>query len=447
MQMATGGSGGTAGTGGSGGMAGTGGTGGTGGMAGTGGTGGMAGTGGTGGNPFISHPAASIIEAETHLAVQNNKIVAAWIGEFGGGPSSSGYRVSTDGGQTWLGATPNNVFSPNVGQASDPVVAADSLGNFYLVWIGYLQSGNGSTHDEHIYVAKMAAGSNTFDGTPTGIIDVSNQPSGNNGISMDKPWIVVDANDNIYVTWGELQPGMVVRFNRSTDHGVTWGTPGVVGNTGNLAYPCVDPTSTTSPIYVTYFSFRLGSPVSIAKSTDGVTFGTSATVTTGNVFMDPTCVVRGQNVWVMSDQGTAQQSPAMMPPATSVRVSKSTNGGTSFGTPVTVTNGPSGALYLIPQLNANAAGTLAVTYYEGTEGNPAVFKKALSSDGGATWTVSDISNAGTFTINRAGDAGWFGDYTGLTASGNTFYQVYDWNTLNCPNSTTRLCGHVVFTTF
>src|SRR5215813_10596065 len=119
MQIATGGAGGEAGMGGAGGMAGSGGAGG---MAGTGGTGGMA---GTGGNPFISHPATTIIEAETHLAVQNNKIVAAWIGEFGGGPSSSGYRVSTDGGQTWLGSTPNNVFSPNVGNASDPVVAVD----------------------------------------------------------------------------------------------------------------------------------------------------------------------------------------------------------------------------------------------------------------------------------------------------------------------------------
>src|SRR5262249_9003204 len=163
-------------------------------------------------------------------------------------------------------------------------------------------------------------------------------------------------------------------------------------------------------------------------------FGTPVTVTTTNVFMDPTCVVRGQNVWVMSDQGNAAQTPSMMPPATAVRVSKSTDGGATFGTPVTGTNGPTGALYLIPQLNPNAAGTLAVTYYEGTEGNPAVFKKALSSDGGATWTISDIANAGTFTINRAGNAGWFGDYTGLTASGNTFYQVYDWNTLNCPNS-------------
>src|SRR5262249_42206741 len=84
-------------------------TGGTGGMAGTGGSGGMAGTGGTGGNPFISHPSNTLIEAETHLAVQNNKVVVAWIGEFGSGPSTTGYRVSTDNGQTWMGTRPSQV--------------------------------------------------------------------------------------------------------------------------------------------------------------------------------------------------------------------------------------------------------------------------------------------------------------------------------------------------
>src|SRR5262249_42939939 len=157
----------------------------------------------------------------------------------------------------------------NAGQASDPVVAVDSQGNFFVVWIGYLLNTNGSTHDEHIYVAKMAAGQTTFDITSGAIVDVAQQPAGNNGISLDKPWIAIDARDNIYVTWGELSPGGVVRINKSTDHGATWGTPRAAGAGGNLAYPCIDRNSTSSPIYVTYFQFCGGSQgctIRIAKS-------------------------------------------------------------------------------------------------------------------------------------------------------------------------------------
>jgi len=79
------------------------------------------------------------------------------------GSSNIGYVFSRDGGATWT--APKTTGDADGRESSDPVVAADPQGNFYVTWISFRRDGGGQPSDFVLYVAKAAAGQSTF-GTP-----------------------------------------------------------------------------------------------------------------------------------------------------------------------------------------------------------------------------------------------------------------------------------------
>ncbi len=75
----------------------------------------------------------------------------------------------------------------------------------------------------------------------------SNVPgTGSTGSAFDTEWnfdpIHVDSLGNVYVTWGEMNPGGVsIKLATSKDHGVTWSRPFTVStNTGTNVFPAMD---------------------------------------------------------------------------------------------------------------------------------------------------------------------------------------------------------------
>jgi hypothetical protein len=138
------------------------------------------------------------------------------------------------------------------------------------------------------------------------------------------------------------------------------------------------------------------------------------------VFQDPTCVARGNDLWVAYASGMFAPSPGMNAPGDAVFVARSTNGGGTFGTPVSVTGAPGSTQYLFPHLTGTPNGKLDLAFYQGTDAQPAALTRATSADG-ATWATSKIADPGTFTLDRT-LASWLGDYLGIgSAGGSTFF--------------------------
>lgn len=379
-------------------------------------------TGGTSpmGGPFSSEGTSSY-EAQTSIATAaNGTVVAAFIAFFSDNTSSIGYAISKDYGETW--APPQYVASPGGRLASNPVVAADGQGRFYLAWLGFRASG---PVDEHVYLSKLDAATGTF-GAPVTASDDGTSTTRD----FDKPSIAIDANDNVLLTWADFTTvgAAVLTFARSTD-GATFTRSTIASGAafGNLAYLCLDSSvGPAAPLYVVHLA--QGATLALETSTDqGKTWTNSLIPAVNVVFQNPTCVAEDKNLWVAYASGMAAPSPGMNAPGDSVFVAASTNGGGVFGPPVSVTGAPSTTLYLFPQIARSSTGKLELVYYQGTDGQPAALTRAVSQ-GGATWTPSKIADAGTFTLDRS-IASWLGDYLGVASSGSTFVSFTE-NTKN-----------------
>jgi len=408
------------------GAAGSGGSGGTGGMGGMGGSGGMGGTGGSGVDAgFISIGRGTAMEQETHVqADPSGKVVVAWIAVYGG-YSGNGYNVSHDKGATWM-TTPGEQDSPTPQIGSDPSLAVDSQGNFYLSWVGYeQQGGNPSATNMHIYVSKMAVGSDTF----AAAVPVSDDGSPNTS-QLDKPWIFVDNSNAVLVFWTDFGTDLL-KVARSTNGFATMPTAAIVGggdvpsSFGNLMFPCQDPAGgPNAPIFVVYIQSHT---VRVRKSVNsGMAWANPSTAlpATDAVFQMPGCATQGQNLWVVYAQGTGMFTSQMAPSGDAMMIAHSTNGGTSY-TGTTLSDGAAGTQYLNPAIALSSSGALQATYLQGIMGSaPRQLVRAVSTDGGSSWMRTvEFSSAGPMTFER-GSLSWPGDYIGLTINGSDVYAVF-----------------------
>src|SRR5207302_4552990 len=89
-----------------------------------------------GAGPFSSSGDQTFLETETSLAVDGRGgVVAVWIGFRSAGATTIGYAVSRDFGGSWTPA--QHVDAPEGRTASDPVVAVDPSGRFFLAFVGF----------------------------------------------------------------------------------------------------------------------------------------------------------------------------------------------------------------------------------------------------------------------------------------------------------------------
>src|SRR5262249_42418029 len=133
--------------------------------------------------------------------------------------------------------------------------------------------------------------------------------------------------------------------------------------------------------------------------------------------------VHASNLWIGYAAGTPSGVPSNTDPASSVRLLLSTDGGSTIMSRITVSDGPSGTLYLLPQLVVTSQEVLHVVYYQGTINGPASLVHAASSDSGVSWSRNIVDMPGTFTTNRAA-ASWLGDYLGVYSAGSSVYVAY-----------------------
>ena len=376
---------------------------------------------------IISESGLSAMESETHLAVGSNGfVVVAWISIQPNGGSSNGYVFSTDGGTTWGDVA--NLDSPNGQVASDPVIAVDANNNFTMTWIGFNTNSQGTPTNMTVYSATAPSGTTTF-GTPV-VVD--------SGSDFDKPWILESRDGSLILTYADTG-NFSLKAARSTDKGATWATSVVASGNAfrNLAYPCTPTDGTSHRVYVVYTVLTNGAnPSGIGihwSDDDGVTWpdANKAAVAQQNevlAFEDPTCVAKGDEVWVAygitsDNAGDPESTVAKLD---KVQVAHSTDGGATFTSYTNAADTVATKYALLPAMAIEESGALDVVYYAGAmaddpEGS---YRRTRSTDGGATWSSSVVvSNPLTFSQDRASQL-WLGDYTGVAASGGSIYHSF-----------------------
>ena len=222
------------------------------------------------------------------------------------GDTWAGYYRSTDGGSSWqdslvpgypADSSAAGLASPahgSCGTAGDPSQAFDGAGRLFYAFICFNRTKpiNGS-----VYVARYTNDGGAYDRT---VLVKSGTPSGLflTGLFQDKINLTTDQTSgpfagNVYVAWSQYNsfaPTNAVLFSRSTDHGLTYSrpirvTPTALG-TASFADLAVGPDGSVYLTFITYpSSSNPNTDVWLSKSTNGgVSFGPPAHVATIAIF-------------------------------------------------------------------------------------------------------------------------------------------------------------------
>ena len=118
-------------------------------------------------SPIVIDYTPSVISVFTNINISNqiapqnepsvkisrkdpNRVVAAWR-DFRTGVTPAlrriGYSYSTDAGETWSVSQLTPQIIPNAPLSSDPVVAVDTSGNFYIITVSLNESNGNGVHN------------------------------------------------------------------------------------------------------------------------------------------------------------------------------------------------------------------------------------------------------------------------------------------------------------
>lgn len=379
-----------------------------------------------------------------------NNLVSAFFESTSGNNSPGRFAFTTNGGLTWTvgGATPLPSGVTTAG--TDPSVAADAAGNFYYASFAIL-----STHRSALVIAKSTDGGRTF---PTSVaISAFN----------DKPYLAVDAQPrslfkgNIYVSYDDFGSGGI-GLVASRDGGSTFSAPLTLPDSlgGDGSVPVVAPDGTVYDFYIVPNFVLGGLIVRFNKSTDGgLTWSPGASVASGlpspgyfdlqnsnpksrttpgtgilatsfptaaagpdgtlyvawNDFPNGSCLVPGN-----------PDSPCFN---SDVRLSLSRNGGKSWSAPVKVTDETNATDQFFPWIATHPDGLLSIMWLDrrldpNNENYDAFYTNTY--DG-----VHFLPNVRVTSVTSLiGSSQFIGDYNGIAATGTGVFPIWNDNRLN-----------------
>jgi hypothetical protein len=406
-----------------------------------------------------------------------------------GGDVWAGYHRSTDGGLTWrhslVPGYPGDESaagraSPLSGQcaaAGDPTQAFDADGRLFYAFICFNRTKpvNGS-----VYVASYLDHGATYErtvlvkkGTPSGLFLT--------GLFQDKINLTVDQTSgpgagNVYVAWSQYDgfaPTNAVLFSRSTDHGQSFSRPvrvtPVEHGTASFADLAVGPDGAVYLTFLTYPSAaRPTWDIWLSKSTDqGQSFGPARHVDTitafdsdqfsQNGFVDcgdgPFACPTGftfsrffSSSAVAADNGGVHVVYTAETPAGQAKIFvRNSPDGISWPAPPTTIDAVPVGHQWFPDIGA-ADGVLTVVFND-SRADPAYAPDrppgntadgvnsgdvvnafvARSSDGGLSWTETQVSSHGSnygWETHGARRVGFWGDYNYVSAVPGAVHAVW-----------------------
>ncbi|HEX9035879.1 MAG TPA: sialidase family protein [Ktedonobacterales bacterium] len=184
-------------------------------------------------------------EVEPDAYSSGSTIVAAFqVGRiYDGGACAIGFATSTNNGASWTNGLLPGVTKYSSGsydRATDAAVAYDARHGVWLV-SSLVLSESGGPHGVAVLTSRSTDGGLTW-GTPVVTENTSSSP--------DKNWIVCDDTassphyGNCYTEWDDNGSGNVMHMSTSSDGGLTWGAAVTDGNGIIGGQPVVRPDGT-----------------------------------------------------------------------------------------------------------------------------------------------------------------------------------------------------------
>jgi hypothetical protein len=405
---------------------------------------------------LVNNPAGetgnSTTQSETSIA--HNSVTGTYCSAFNdswefygstGGGGLTGFARSIDGGASWQDR--GAVGSTSFGDPSLIWRRAD--GFFYLAT---LESGGG-----------LAVWRSTDD---CGDFSLLSLPTTGGD---DKEILIADNNPaspnygNLYLVWTDFGvSGTPIRAIRSTDGGVTWSAPVNLSAAGHVqgAWPAVSPNGDVFVAWLRYASWPTGNiSIEVARSTNGGVsyFAVTSPLTNavsprdsaasgacgrpalnGNIryLASPQIVVDGSGVLhvVYSQDPDTFNSGDVV----NVYYRRSTDGGTSWSTPIQLNDVATGDQYF-PTIQANGS-ILVAGWYDRRNDSANLLQdyyKRVSMDGGLTWgsnqRVTDVNSP--IRLDPGLALCYHGDYdqSVVTAAGHVMQWADDRNFVGSRN--------------
>lgn len=357
--------------------------------------------------------------------------------EIMAGSNLNFWYYSEDGGNSWLSGV---LSSPEYGVWGDPVIVADTAGDFYFFHLANPAVGNWI---DRIVCQKFDKSTKTWSpGTYTGL---------NGSKAQDKHWAVVDRNTNtIYLTWtqfdvyGSSNPlhQSNIRFSRSTDGGETWSEAITINE---VPGDCIDGDETVEgavpavgPNGEVYVAWSGPAGIVFDRSTDGgetwLSNDIAVTPHPGGWEIDIPGLARANGMPVTKcdlsggpNHGTIYINFADQRNGSNdadIWLVKSTDGGNSWTEPVRVNDDEPGKQQFFSWMDIDqTTGNIYIVFYDRrNHSNLATdVYLAVSTDGGQQFENIKISET-AFTPSASGY--FFGDYNNISAVNNLVRPIW-----------------------
>jgi hypothetical protein len=346
------------------------------------------------------------------------------------GANADNYYISGDGGLTWQHGSLTSSYGVNC----DPVVLADTSGNFYYFHLVPDLS--------RVVCQKMSGLSSTWsDGSFTAVY---------NNYDIDKEWATFDpVTNNLYTSWSRFntwgssgaQDSTNIFIAKSTDGGLTWGEQKLISNIGGNAtggfgsvhgsYPATGP---NGEVYVAWWSPAglmfdkstdegetwlntdiniTGFPVTWIYTLPGIQTGVSFPVIACDRSNGPANGTIYVN-WVDKRSGGNDAN---------IWLSKSTDGGSTWSAPKRVNDDPAGRHQFFNFMTIDqVTGKIYIVFYDRrnyTDSKTDVYL-AISDDGGETFANYRISDSPFVPFSSV----FFGHYIGVTAHNDHVFATW-----------------------
>ena len=392
-------------------------------------------------------PSGLRAQAEPHIARAPNNpdflLATFQEGRFtNGGAVDCGFSVSHDGGLTWTRTLIPNLTTASGGayeRATDPVAAINGSGVAYLNMLGLTNNNNTGT----LLLSRSTNGGASF-GAP-----IVAYTSPNSDLFPDKNWFAVNTFSGTPAAGRIVVTFTLFANSDDTRHPILR----VFSDNGGLSWSSAAPVHSNSkqvqgsqPVFlrdgrlaIVYWNFNGTGPSGddflemVVSADGGVTFGAPKFITAVNIYDHPSIRDGAFLPSAATDRTTGNLYlvyQARHNSAPRILFTKSANAGTTWSTPIPISDNPAGSGVLNPAISASPDGqTLTAAFYD-TRANPGSntlvdMFLAQSFDGGATWqpnirVTSESTNAALApnTGTTAAPAYMLGDYLGIAESTN-----------------------------
>ena len=365
-----------------------------------------------------------------------------------------GFYASGDGGSSWNRTCMNTLASFPIG-CGDPGVGYDLTGTAFITGI--------DSSSSSCFPGVIAFEKSKDNGTTWSKPALAVTPLFSGGLT-DKPWLQMDDNKSsphtnaLYISVTQFDASArdtEISVSHSDDGRDTWKTAAV--DTLQVS-PQVDQFSDLAigndgTVFVSWMRCTANGPTGdcggtqatflLSKSTDGgKTWSTPVTIAAVTLVPDPNaCCFFGQlpntgervsDIPVIGIDNSSGPHAGNLYAAfytwtgsfMVVEVATSSNGGSTWGTPVRVTGAPNDEFF--PWLSVSSGGLVGVTWLD-RRNDPTNLSyeafAAVSGDGGATFPNLQIASVASNPNNDGFGGGFMGDYTGnaWNSTGTTLY--------------------------